>query len=82
MFVSIPIEPLLPMLLSSPKNTVFMVSQKSLSHSSRMIYAAPSLRLFFLPSISRFLVGFLDKSAISLADVKAARGGLDGGDSH
>lgn len=56
-----------------------MVSQKSLSHSSRMWYAAPSLRLFLMPSLSRFLVGFL-MSASSLAEVSAARGGLDGGE--
>jgi hypothetical protein len=60
-----------------------MVSQKSLSHSSRMWYAAPSLRLFLLlPSVaSRFLVVLdFEMSASSLAEVRAARGGLDGGE--
>jgi hypothetical protein len=60
-----------------------MVSQKSLSHSSRMRYAAPPLLLLFLPSDSRFLVPELlgsEMSASSLADVRAARGGLDGGE--
>jgi len=56
-----------------------MFSQKSLSHSSRMAYAAPSLRLFVLPLTSRFFDELL-VSASSLADVKAARGGLDGGE--
>lgn len=59
-----------------------MVSQKSLSHSTRMLNAAPSLRLFLLPSNSRFLFVFLEMSASSLADVSAARGGLEGGDSQ
>ena len=57
-----------------------MVSQKSLSHSSRMWYAAPSLRLFLLPSVSRFLVLDFEMSASSLAEVRAARGGEDGGE--
>ena len=57
-----------------------MVSQKSLSHSSRIVYAAPSLRPFVVPSSSRFLALFLAISETSLALVKAARGGLDGGD--
>jgi len=57
-----------------------MVSQKSLSHSSRMVYAAPSLRLFLMPSLSRFLELVWGVSASSLAEVRAARGGLDGGE--
>jgi hypothetical protein len=49
----------------------------------RMVYAAPSLRLLFLrPSISRFWIGCFEKSASSLAVVKAARGGLEGGESQ
>jgi len=58
-----------------------MVSQKSLSHSSRMVYAAPSLQLFLLPSLSRFLDELvLEMNASSLAEVRAARGGLDSGE--
>lgn len=45
-----------------------------------MWYAAPSLRPVLLPSLSRFRVWFLEMSASSLAEVSAARGGLDGGD--
>jgi len=111
-FAPITIKPLFPACPSSPRNTVFMVLQKSLSHSPlsgvskcslmneltsqiqlpevitaehsyRMVYAAPSLRLLVLrPSISRFWAGCLEKSASSLAVVKAARGGLDGGESQ
>jgi len=58
-----------------------MISQKSLSHSSWMVYAAPSLRLFLLPPLSRFLDELvLEMNASSLAEVRAARGGLDGGE--
>ena len=56
-----------------------MFSQKSLSHSPDMVYAAPSLRLLRLISLSYCRFGFLAISASSLADVRAARGGLDGG---
>jgi len=45
-----------------------------------MVYAAPSLRLFLLPSLSRFRFGFLEVSARALAEVSAARGGDDGGE--
>ncbi len=45
-----------------------------------MTYAAPSLRLFLRPSLSHILVLVLGVSASSLADVSAARGGLDGGE--
>lgn len=107
MFAPITIKPLFPACPSSPRNTVFIDLQKSLSHSPlggvskrldpfarvspvdvlggsyRMVYAAPSLRLLVLrPSISRVWVGCLEKSASSLAVVKAARGGLDGGESQ
>jgi hypothetical protein len=48
-----------------------------------MWYAAPPLLLLFLPSDSRLFVPELldlEMSASSLADVRAARGGLDGGE--
>lgn len=47
-----------------------------------MVYAAPSLRLFLLSSLSRFRFEFFDMSASSLAEVSAARGGLEGGEGN
>ena len=44
-----------------------------------MVYAAPSLRFLDLPRAPRFIDEW-SINANSLADVKAARGGLDGGD--
>lgn len=45
-----------------------------------MVCAAPSLRPLGRPSNSRLRDLFFEISASSLADVKAARGGLDGGE--
>jgi hypothetical protein len=62
----------------SPRNAVFMGSQKNLSHSSLIESAAPPRRARRRPGNSRFFC--LGRRASSLEEVNAARGGLVGGD--